>query len=137
MTTVIISQVALLIWFCGCITTYRIGKLTLVEGMGIKSAEFVMLCVFISGCILYHSFHSVGRWVLLAILLLWFIVQFFCHWYFTIFGASKKKLESYNSCFRNTIRLLPKNEKRIVPDFYHIVLHILIVLNIVCCLVYI
>ena len=30
-------------WFFGCIITYKVGNRILVEGMGIKSAEFIML----------------------------------------------------------------------------------------------
>ena len=42
----ILAQIALFLWFFGCIRTYRFGKHLLVEGMGVKSAEFVMLCLF-------------------------------------------------------------------------------------------
>ena len=72
---------------------------------------------------------------LLSILLLWIVVQFFCHWYFTIFGASTRKIVGYNKCFEGTVRLFPVSETRLVPDLYHIVLHILIIINIVGCLV--
>lgn len=57
------------------------------------------------------------------------VVQFFCHWYYTIFGASEKKLRGYNQCFRETIHLLPASETRVVPDLYHIVLHLLLLSN--------
>jgi len=130
----ILLQAALWIWFLGCTTTYRIGKYTLVEGMGIKSAEFAVLCLYSIGLVLYYLL-PVGKWVLLAILILWFIVEFFCHWYFTIFGASKRKLKGYNDCFRNTVRLFPMSETKLIPDLYHIIQHILILLNIIVCLV--
>lgn len=122
------------IWFLGCITTYRVGKHLLVEGMGIKSAEFVMLCLYSIGLLSYHIFPPVGKWILLAILLFWFVVQFFCHWYYTIFGVSEKKLKGYNECFQNTARIFPMSEKQLVPDFYHIILHALILINIILCL---
>ena len=70
-----------------------------------------------------------------GILTLWFIVQFMCHWYFTIFGASERKLQGYNECFRNCVRIFPMSDKRLIPDLYHIVLHILILLNIILCFV--
>lgn len=130
----IFLQALLWLWFFGCITTYRIGKYLLVEGMGVKSAEFIMLCLYSIGVLSYHAFYSVGRWILLTVLLLWFTVQFFCHWYFTIFGASERKLKGYNSCFQNTVRIFPMSEKRLVPDFYHIILHALILSNIIICL---
>ncbi|MBO7729525.1 MAG: hypothetical protein J6S31_01570, partial [Lachnospiraceae bacterium] len=102
----------------------------LVEGMGIKSMEFLMLCLYSAALISYYLIRPVGKWILLGVLILWFVVQFFCHWFYTIFGASEKKLKGYNDCFKDTVRLFPKNEKRIVPDLYHIVLHLLILLNI-------
>ena len=73
----ILIQIVLWIWFFGCITTYRIGKCQLVEGMGIKSAEFIMLCLYSIGLFSYYMFQPVGKWILLAILVFWFVVQFF------------------------------------------------------------
>lgn len=134
MMITILMQIALWVWFLGCITTYRIGKHLLVEGMGIKSVEFTMLCLYSLGLVSYHFFQSAGKWILLAILMLWFIVQFLCHWYYTIFGATEKKLKGYNDCFRDTVRLFSMSEKRLVPDLYHIILHILILFNIIFCL---
>ena len=133
MTVTILLQAALWIWFLGCVTTYRIGKHLLVEGMGIRSAEFAALCLYSAGLAAFHCFRPAGKWILLGILLLWFAVQFMCHWYFTIFGASERKLQGYNECFRDAVRIFPMSEKRLIPDLYHIVLHVLILLNIVCC----
>ncbi len=129
----IILQATLWIWFLGCTTTYRIGKKTLVDGMGVRSAEFAVLCLYSIGLILYYALPA-GKWILLAILVLWFVVEFFCHWYFTIFGVTERKLKGYNECFRDTVRLFPMSETRLVPDLYHIVQHTLILLNIILCL---
>lgn len=134
MAVIILIQAALWIWFLGCVTTYRLGKHLLVEGMGVKSAEFCALCLYTMGLIAYHCFQPAGRWILLGILLLWFAVQFMCHWYFTIFGASERKLQGYNDSFRDTVRLFPMSDERLVPDLYHILLHVLILLNIIVCL---
>lgn len=130
----IVLQAFLWIWFLGCTTTWRFGKVLLVEGMGIKSAEFVMLCLYSIGLITYHAFQPAGKWILFVILVLWFVIQFFCHWYYTIFGATEKKLTGYNQCFKDTVRLIPKSETRLIPDLYHIILHVLILLNAVLCL---
>lgn len=119
------------IWFFGCISTYKFGKWLLVEGMGIKSAEFFMLCLYSLGIAMYLTNPLVGKWTLLVILMFWIVVQFFCHWYYTIFGVTEKKLKGYNKCFRNTVRIIPMSNNRIIPDFYHMVLHLLIVLNII------
>lgn len=125
----IITQVILFCWFLGCICTYKFGKCILVEGVGIKSAEFIMLCLFSTGVLLFWGVPSWGKWFLLGVLLLWFVVQFFCHWYYTIFGASEKKLKGYNDCFRDTVRIIPASEKKLIPDLYHILLHLFILLN--------
>ena len=133
MVFTLIAQLLLWIWFLGCTITWRFDKLLLVEGMGIKSAEFVMLCLYSIGLIAYYLFQPAGRWILFAILVIWLVIQFFCHWYYTIFGASESKLKGYNECFKDTVRLIPMSEKRLIPDLYHIILHILILLNIVLC----
>lgn len=135
MIITILFQAALWIWFLGCTTTYRIGKQLLVEGMGVKSAEFAVLCLYSLGLAAFHCFQPAGRWILLGILLLWFAVQFMCHWYFTIFGASERKLQGYNDCFRDAVRIFPMSDQRLIPDLYHIVLHLLILANIICCLI--
>lgn len=132
---IILVQAILWIWFFGCIRTYYMGKYLLVEGMGIKSAEFIMLCLYSIGLISFHFLQPAGKWILLVILGFWFVVQFFCHWYYTIFGASESKLQGYNDCFRNTIHIFPISEKRIAPDLYHMILHILILGNIVFCII--
>ena len=134
MVLTILLQAALWIWFLGCVTTYRIGKHLLVEGMGLKSAEFAMLCLYSAALAAYHLLVPAGRWILLGVLALWFVVQFFCHWYYTLFGASAQKLKGYNECFRGAIRLIPESDRRLVPDLYHIVLHALILVNLCLCL---
>ena len=131
MAVTILLQSALWIWFLGCTTTYKIGKHILVEGMGVKSAEFITLCAYSTGLILFYVLRPAGKCILLAMLILWFTVEFFCHWYFTIFGASERKLKGYNECFKNTVRIFPMSGTRLVPDLYHIIQHILILLNII------
>ena len=135
MIIVILFQLALWVWFLGCTVTWRIGKHLLVEGMGVKSAEFAVLCLYSLGLVAFHCFPPAGKWILFGILLLWFVVQFMCHWYFTIFGAGEAKLKGYNECFKGTVRIFPESETRLVPDLYHIVLHLLILANLIFCLV--
>ena len=49
-----------------------------------------MLCLYSVGIVSFHLWHGVGKWVLLFVLTAWFVVQFLCHWRYTIFGASEK-----------------------------------------------
>ncbi len=129
-----VFQIALWLWFLGCTVSWRNRGRVLVEGMGVRSAEFAVLCLYSLGLIAFRCLRPSGRWILFGILLLWFAVQFLCHWRYTIFGASRRKLEGYNECFRGTLRLFPMSETRLIPDLYHIVLHILILLNLILCL---
>ena len=119
-------NLALWAWFFGCIVTYKTKKFVLVEGMGVKSVEFGALLLFSLALALFFAAHAVGKWVLLAVLALWLTVQFLCHWRYTILGASEEKLRGYNACFQNTLHLIPASKTRLVPDFYHILLHLLI-----------
>ena len=124
----IIAQLLLAIWFLGCICTYKVGKYVLVEGEGIKSPEFVMLCLYSIGMFLFSLFPIVGKWLLLVVLIYWVIIQFFCHWYYTIVGVSDEKLSGYNEYFKNTVHIIPTNDKALIPDLYHCILHLLLLI---------
>ena len=135
MLIALIFQIVLWIWFLGAVVTYHFGKCYLVDGEGPKSAEFIVLCMYSGAVAAFQLWQPAGRWILFSVLVLWAAVQFRCHWYFTIFGASERKLQGYNDCFKGTLRIFPESETRLVPDLYHILLHVLILANIVLCLV--
>ena len=99
--------------------------------MGLKSIEFTALVLFTIGIGSFLLWEPVGKWILLAELTLWHIAQFFSHEYFTIFGVSDRKLKGYNECFAGTVKLFPVSETRLIPDLYHIVLHLLILADLV------
>ena len=128
---IIVVSCLLWLWFLGCTFTWKFGKVLLVEGMGLKSIEFVALVLFTLGIGSFLLWEPIGKWVLLVELALWLVEQFFCHEYFTIFGSSSKKLKGYNDCFEGTVKLFPVSETRLIPDLYHIVLHLLILADLV------
>lgn len=128
---VIAVSCLLWLWFLGAVTTWRFGKILLVEGVGIKSAEFFMLCLYSIALIAFVQWEPTGRWMLLGVLAFWLVVQFFCHEYFTLFGASEKKLTGYNQCFEGTVKLFPPSRTRLIPDLYHIVLHLLLAVDLI------
>ena len=128
---IIVVSCLLWLWFLGCTFTWKFGKVLLVEGMGLKSIEFAALVLFTLGIGSFLLWEPIGKWVLFVELGLWLIEQFFCHEYFTIFGSSSKKLRGYNECFDGTVKLFPVSETRLIPDLYHIVLHLLILADLV------
>ena len=128
---IIVVSCLLWLWFLGCTFTWKFGKVLLVEGMGLKSIEFAALVLFTLGIGSFLLWEPIGKWVLFVELALWLVEQFFCHEYFTIFGSSSKKLKGYNECFECTVKLFPVSETRLIPDLYHIVLHLLILADLV------
>ena len=124
-----IAEGLLLLWFFGCICTYRVGRYLLVEGEGVKSPEFLMFCLYGAGIVLFWAAPSAGQWWLLVVLTAWLTLQFFSHWRYTLFGATEKKLYSYNKYFRDTVHLIPACTDRLIPDLYHMILHLLILTN--------
>ena len=128
---IIIISCLLWLWFLGCTFAWKFGKVLLVEGMGLKSIEFTALVLFTIGIGCFLLWEPVGKWILLVELTLWLVSQFFSHEYFTIFGVSDRKLKGYNECFEGTVKLFPISETRLIPDLYHIVLHLLIATDLV------
>ena len=128
---IIVISCLLWLWFLGCTFTWKFGKVLLVEGMGLKSIEFTVLVLFTIGIVGFLLCEPVGKWILLVELTLWLVAQFFSHEYFTIFGVSDRKLKGYNECFEGTVKLFPISETRLIPDLYHIVLHLLIATDLV------
>lgn len=131
-----ILMVLLLVWFSGCIVSYKTKKWALVNGIGVKSVEFIWWLIHLTCCLSFIFFEPVGKWLLTSFVLLWFVIQLKCHWYYTIFGISEKGLKGYNKNFENTIHIIPASDKRLIPDLYHIILHIILLLLSVLCIVY-
>lgn len=123
---IIVISCLLWLWFLGCTFTWKFGKVLLVEGTGLNSIEFAALVLFTIGIGCFLLWEPVGKWILLVELTLWLVAQFFSHEYFTIFGVSAQKLKGYNECFDGTVKLFPVSQTRLIPDLYHIMLHLLI-----------
>ncbi|WLC62223.1 hypothetical protein [Clostridium sp. CM028] len=67
----------------------------------------------------------------------WPIIQYSSHWNYTIFGVTERKLRGYNEYFANTFHVIPPSDSILIPDLYHIILHILIITLLVLMLIYI
>ena len=128
---IIVISCLLWLWFLGCTFTWKFGKVLLVEGTGLNSIEFAALVLFTIGIGCFLLWEPVGKWILLVELTLWLVAQFFSHEHFTIFGISARKLKGYNECFDGTVKLFPVSQTRLIPDLYHIMLHLLIATDLV------
>lgn len=116
----------LLIWFTFDMFGFSIGNFVLVEAAW-NSIDGIWWLIFVLLIILYVK----KKWLspLIIFLLMWLFIQYMSHWHYTIFGASPEKIKSYNQFFEKTYHLIPASQTQVIPDFYHIILHLLILLN--------
>ena len=131
----IVSIVILLIWFSMDMIGFSIGGVILVEAAW-NSIDGVWWLIFLTLSILFIVKDKIGKYLLSIFILLWLFIQFFSHWYFTLFGASDKKKISYNQFFKETYHIMPSSDTMVIPDFYHIVLHILILATLIFLIVF-
>lgn len=127
--TVLLINGVLLLWFFLDMTGLRIGEGLLVSRAFREDGVFFVIYVLL--LVLFFFKDKTGRYILSAWLFLWFSTQFASHWYFTLFGPSDDKM----SYFSDTVKLIPSSEIYI-PDLYHSVLHLLIVVAFVAVMRY-
>ncbi len=116
---VLIPSVILLVWFFLDMVGFNINGKPLVEE--VFKDDFIFFAIYVIAIVSFILIDKIGRWVLSGWLFMWFVTQFFSHWYLTITGTGLKKIDY----FKNTIKLF-ENETRYIADLYHIILHILI-----------
>lgn len=118
-TYAIISNLILLIWFFLAMTGLSIGDSVLVTAAYREDGLF--FGIYIVALLLFIWKYHVGKYILIGWLAMWFITQFYFHWWFTIFGPWEGKM----NYFSDTIKLIPAITVYI-PDLYHIILHLFI-----------
>ena len=132
-----IFLVFLLLWFTLDITGFNLGQFSLVESPGILSVDTAWWILFVAFSILFFLKEKQGKYVLSTFLAAWAIIQYTSHWNYTIFGVTEKKLIGYNEYFANTFHVIPSSNSTLIPDLYHIILHILIITLLILVIVYI
>lgn len=125
----IISNVILLIWFFLDMTGFSFANLILVSQSW--KDDGIFFAIYAGAFIWFLVKEKSGKFVLLSWLFLWFSTQFYSHWYFTIAGPWEGKMRY----FSDTIKLIPSSTVYI-PDLYHIVLHVFILLAFCSTMIY-
>ncbi len=118
----VLSNLVLLAWFFLDMVGLSFGNNILVTRS--YKEDGIYFIIFAVSLILFILKEKVGKYILLIWLSLWLATQFYSHWYITIFGP----WERIRTYFANTIKLIPTNNIYI-PDLYHIVLHLLILVS--------
>ncbi len=112
----------LLVWFSLDMTGFSFRGHQLVTQAFRDDGVYFM--IFAALLIFFVLKGTVGGYLLLGWLAMWFATQFASHWYFTIFGPAEDKMHY----FSDTVKLIPSTHTYI-PDLYHIVLHLLILVS--------
>ena len=124
MKKALLLNLPLIIWFIFNMTGLTISGNILVTQSYKEDGLFFL--IYIATLLLFVFFNKIGKYILSGWLFLWFSLQLYLHWYFTIFGPWEGSVKY----FANTYKLFPSTE-RYIPDFYHIILHILILIALV------
>lgn len=106
------------------------------EGTGAFEEEWLFMLIPTITFVLMLVTKNVGRNIHLIWLAGWFVTQFLSHEWYTLFGRGfmgemDKKIAYFSECIQ-----LINVDGRYVPDVYHIVLHILIIIAFVVTLLY-
>jgi hypothetical protein len=128
--SVIISCFILLIWFFLDMTRLYFEDTYLVT-QSFKD-DWIFFVIYLVCFLIFIIKEKIGKYLLYAWLLMWFVTQFICHWYFTLTGGGLDKIEYFNG----SIKIIDSSS-RYYPDLYHVVLHVLILISFVLLNVYI
>ena len=130
----IILQIMLLLWFFLDMIGFYIGDKCLVTRSYKDDGIFFVL--FFVVVVLFIIKEKVGKWLTVIWLTMWFVIQFICHEWYTIFNEGfMGSLEDKMKYFSGTIQWL-EIRGRYIPDVYHTILHILILCVLVCTTIY-
>lgn len=122
----ILMNVILLVWYALSMFGLKIGGKYLVEGA--FREEWIFMLIPTVTFLLYIFVGKIGKYIHLIWLVMWLITQFMSHEWYTIFGSGfMGNTESKIEYFKNCIQLF-NYEGRYIPDLYHILLHVFIVL---------
>ncbi len=119
---VLVANLVLLCWFFLDMIGMSFGTSILVTRS--YQDDGIFFVIFVIVIMWFWKSERTGKYVLSVWLILWFFTQFFSHWYFSIFGPWYGK----NKYFSGTLKLVPSKEVYI-PDLYHIILHLLILVS--------
>lgn len=130
----IISNIVLLCWYLLAMFGVYFGNNYLVTRS--YKEEWVFMIIPMIAFIIFLYKEKIGKYILIVWLLLWFVTQFLSHEWYTIFGNGfMGNTEEKINYFKDAIKFFNSNTVYI-PDAYHIILHILIIIALVTTIIY-
>lgn len=103
---------------------FSVGEIVLVQAAWMQ-IDGIFNLIFLLLILLFFLKERYGKYPLTLLLIIWLISQFRFHWFYTIFGASAERIANYYDWYSNTFFVI-SSETRIIPDLWHMVLHILV-----------
>ena len=118
--TCIAFQIILLVWFFLDMIGVYFGDKCLVTQSYKEDGLFFL--IYLTAVILFIIKDQIGKWIVAVWISIWFVIQFLCHEWYTIFnGGIMGSLEGKIKYFSETVQWI-KIEGKYIPDIYHTVL---------------
>ena len=131
----IITQTLLLLWFFLDMTGVYFSNSYLVTRSYKDDGLFFLIYLVVM--ILFIFKEKIGKWAVWVWTSLWFVIQFLCHEWYTIFSKGVMgSLEDKIKYFSGAIKWI-EIDGRYIPDVYHTILHILILAVVITTALYI
>lgn len=131
----IITQTLLLLWFFLDMTGVYFSNSYLVTRSYKDDGLFFL--IYLVAMILFIFKEKIGKWAVWVWTSLWFVIQFLCHEWYTIFSKGVMgSFEDKIKYFSGAIKWL-EIDGRYIPDVYHTILHILILAVVITTALYI
>ena len=131
----IITQTLLLLWFFLDMTGVYFSNSYLVTRSYKDDGLFFL--IYLVAMILFIFKEKIGKWAVWVWTSLWFVIQFLCHEWYTIFSKGVMgSLEDKIKYISGAIKWI-EIDGRYIPDVYHTILHILILAVVITTALYI
>jgi hypothetical protein len=97
----------------------------------------IFFLIYLAAVVMFILKEKIGKWLIVVWTSIWFVVQFMCHEWYTIFNKGfMGTVEGKIRYFSGTMQWL-KIDGKYVPDIYHTVLHICILLVLISTILYV
>ncbi|CCV64745.1 conserved hypothetical protein [Alteracholeplasma palmae J233] len=126
----LIINIVLLLWFLLDMIGLKIGNQYLVVQAWKEDGIFFLVYFIIIVVFLFKE--KIGKYALTIFLFLWLFIQVMSHEIYTITGGGLNKIDY----FKETIKLFP-SKSVYIPDLYHLILHVLILVALIFTVTYI
>lgn len=101
------------------------GRANLISIYGLLE---LLLAIILAGYLLHWKYIHYSALIILG---LWGYLQFNANWKYIFTAPSEEKIHSYYQHFEDTLRIFPESNTIIIPDAYHIILGLLLLINII------